>query len=349
MTGELTTPVPTRWVGPLHLSGDVAGEVEVPLATYESPLWPSVGRGARLSRLVPDGIRVSVVDERMTRSTLFIAPTAAAAVAAGRDLEDRIEELGAVVQDRSRHARLIEIDTEVVGHLLFVRFALTTGDASGHNMVTLAAEGLMDHILRGHPELAYGSISGNYCSDKKATAVNGILGRGRSVVAEIEVPAGLVVEQLRSSADRIVALNTRKNLVGSTIAGALRSANAHYANMLLAVYLATGQDAANIVEGSQGITYAERRGEGDLLFSCTLPNLIVGTVGNGKDLPFVEEALERMGCRDAGAPGSGARRLAGIVAATVLCGELSLLAAQTNQGELMASHLVMERRSATQS
>ncbi len=342
MTADIT-PIPTRWVGPLNLTGEVTGLQEVPLATYESPLWPSVGRGARLSRLVEGGICATVVDERMTRSSLFVASSAADAIAAARALDARFDELAAVVAARSRHARLLEITTEVVGNLLFVRFALRTGDAAGHNMVTLAAEGLMEQILAWHPELSYGSISGNYCSDKKATAVNGILGRGRSVVAEILVPVALVDDQLRSSAQRIVDLNTRKNLVGSTIAGALRSANAHYANMLLAFYLATGQDAANIVEGSQGITYAEVRGEGDLYFSCTLPNLIVGTVGNGKDLPFVEDVLTRLGCREEREPGANARRLAALIAATVLCGELSLLAAQTNQGELMTSHLLLER------
>lgn len=341
MTGE--TPIPTSWVGPIRVSGDVTGEQSVPLATYETPLWPSVGRGARVSRLVPDGIRVTVVDARMTRSTLFVAPSASAAVAAARAIGARQDELAAVVSQRSRHAQLIDIDTEVVGHLLFVRFALRTGDASGHNMVTLAAEGLMTTILQWHPELEYGSISGNYCSDKKATAVNGILGRGRSVVAEILIPEDIVRDQLRSTAARIADLNTRKNLVGSTIAGALRSANAHYANMLLAFYLATGQDAANIVEGSQGITYAEER-DGDLLFSCTLPSLIVGTVGNGKDLPVVEDALQRLGCREDRPSGENANRLAALIAATVLCGELSLLAAQTNQGELMQSHLLLERR-----
>lgn len=342
MTGEYT-PVPTRWVGPLRITGTVDALQDVPLATFESPLWPSVGRGARLSRLVEDGIRVTIVDERMTRSTLFVAEDAATAVAAARAITARTEQLAEVVAARSRHARLIDIDTEVVGNLLFVRFALSTGDASGHNMVTLAAEALMDSILGAHPELQYGSISGNYCSDKKATAVNGILGRGRRAVAEILVPEALVADQLRSTAERIVELNTRKNLVGSTIAGALRSANAHYANMLLAFYLATGQDAANIVEGSQGISYAERRGAGDLYFSCTLPHLIVGTVGNGKDQPAVEAALERLGCREDRASGENARRLAALIAATVLCGELSLLAAQTNPGELMRSHLLLER------
>ncbi|MDF2554800.1 MAG: hydroxymethylglutaryl-CoA reductase [Microbacterium sp.] len=337
------TSIPMRWVGPLRLSGDVTGEQDVPLATYETPLWPSVGRGARISRLVADGIRVTIVDERMTRSSLFVAATAAEAALASRRILERTDELAAVVTAQSRHARLIDIDTEIVGNLLFLRFALTTGDASGHNMVTLAAESLMARVLEWHPELEYGSISGNYCSDKKATAVNGILGRGRNTIAEILIPADLVEQQLRSTAARIVELNTRKNLVGSTIAGALRSANAHYANMLLAFYLATGQDAANIVEGSQGITWAEVRGDGDLYFSCTLPNLIVGTVGNGKDLPGVEDALTRLGCREDREPGGNARRLAGLIAATVLCGELSLLAAQTNPGELMASHLRLER------
>ena len=344
MTGDETfTSIPMRWVGPLRLSGDVVGEQDVPLATYETPLWPSVGRGARISRLVADGIRVTVVDERMTRSSLFVAATAAEAAIASRRITDRFDDLAAIVSAQSRHARLIDIDTEIVGNLLFLRFALTTGDASGHNMVTLAAEALMARVLEWHPELEYGSISGNYCSDKKATAVNGILGRGRNTIAEILIPADLVTDQLRSSATRIVELNTRKNLVGSTIAGALRSANAHYANMLLAFYLATGQDAANIVEGSQGITWAEVRGDGDLYFSCTLPNLIVGTVGNGKDLPGVEDALTRLGCREDREAGGNARRLAALIAATVLCGELSLLAAQTNPGELMASHLRLER------
>lgn len=338
------TPIPTSWVGPLRLSGEVEGEVEVPLATYESPLWPSVGRGARISRQIDGGIRTTVLDERMTRSSLFIAADAASAAAASQAILARIDELREVVSARSRHAKLIEIDPEIVGNLLFLRFALTTGDASGHNMVTLAAEGLMARILEWHPELSYGSISGNVCSDKKATAVNGILGRGKSVIADILIPREIVEQGLRSTAARIVDLNTRKNLVGSTIAGALRSANAHYANMLLAFYLATGQDAANIVEGSQGITWAEVRGDGDLYFSCSLPNLIVGTVGNGKDLPVVEEALVRLGCRQEREPGANARRLAALCAATVLCSELSLLAAQTNPGELMASHLTLERK-----
>lgn len=339
-----TTLVPTRWVGPIRVSGNaVEGEFKVPLATYETPLWPSVGRGARVSRLVEGGIRATVVDERMTRSVLFVARGAAEAHAAATVIAERQAELGDVVRAGSRHARLLEAHPEIVGNLLFVRFAFTTGDASGHNMVTKASEALMEAILSWGLDVEYGSISGNFCSDKKATAVNGILGRGRSVVAEILIPHDVVAEQLRTDAGRIVDLVVRKNLVGSTIAGALRSANAHYANMLLAFYLATGQDAANIVEGSQGITYAEARDDG-LYFSCSLPHLIVGTVGNGKHLPHVEYAMERLGLREHREPGANTRRLAALIAASVLCGELSLLAAQTNQGELMRAHILLERK-----
>lgn len=344
----LTTPIPLRWVGPVRISGPDLGarseleDLEVPLATYETPLWPSVGRGARVSRLTEEGIRAVVIDERMTRSILLEADDAATALAAWRRIDESREELQAVIATTSRFARLVDLHAQIVGDLLFVRFELTTGDASGHNMVTLAADRLMDHLLATIPGVRYGSISGNYCIDKKASAVNGILGRGRNVVTELTVPRDVVEKRLRTTARRIEDLNTRKNLLGSLVAGSLRSANAHYANMLLGFYLATGQDAANIVEGSQGITRAEDR-DGDLYFSCTLPNLIVGSVGNGKGLPGVEEALTRLGCREAREPGANARRLAVVAAATVLCGELSLLAAQTNPGELMRSHVALER------
>jgi hydroxymethylglutaryl-CoA reductase (NADPH) len=341
---ETVTEIPTSWVGPIRITGSaVSGEISVPLATYETPLWPSVGRGARVSRAIEGGIRTIVTGERMTRSVQFTAAGAVDAQIAAQAIEDRLDELREVVSEGSRHAKLLEAHSEIVGNLLFVRFAFTTGDASGHNMVTNAADALMARILSWDLPIEYGSISGNYCSDKKATAVNGVLGRGRSVVAEILIPHDLVHKMLRSDAQRITDLVVRKNFVGSTIAGAIRSANAHYANMLLGFYLATGQDAANIVEGSQGITYAENREEG-LYFSCTVPHLIVGTVGNGKHLPHIEEALERIGCREEREPGENARRLAELIAATVLCGELSLIAAQTNPGELMAAHLRIERK-----
>ncbi|GAA2346987.1 hydroxymethylglutaryl-CoA reductase [Streptomyces kunmingensis] len=339
--------VPMKWVGPVRISGNVATtETQVPLATYESPLWPSVGRGAKVSMLAEKGIVATLVDERMTRSVLVEAADAGTAYEATRIIDARIDELREVVRGCSRFAELIGVRHEITGHLLFIRFEFSTGDASGHNMATLASDALLGHLLQTIPGIAYGSISGNYCTDKKATAINGLLGRGKNVVTELLVPRDVVEGVLHTTAAKIAELNLRKNLLGTLLAGGIRSANAHYANMLLGLYLATGQDAANIVEGSQGVTTAEDR-DGDLYFSCTLPNLIVGTVGNGKGLGFVETNLSRLGCRADRAPGENARRLAVIVAATVLCGELSLLAAQTNPGELMRAHVLLERDNKT--
>jgi hydroxymethylglutaryl-CoA reductase (NADPH) len=339
-----TAGVPMKWVGPLRISGNAATtETEVPLATYESPLWPSVRRGAKISMLVEHGIVATLVDDRMTRSVLVKAEDAGTAYMAALDVEAQLGELRDIVRKCSRFTELVGLRHEIVANLLFLRFEFTTGDASGHNMATLAADALLTHILQTVPGITYGSISGNYCTDKKATAINGILGRGKNVVTELLVPRDVVRGVLRTSAAAIAELNVNKNLIGTLLAGGIRSANAHYANMLLAFYLATGQDAANIVEGSQGVTVAEDR-DGDLYFSCTLPNLIVGTVGNGKGLEFVEENLDRLGCRTAREPGENARRLAVIAAATVLCGELSLMAAQTNPGELMRAHVHLERK-----
>jgi hydroxymethylglutaryl-CoA reductase (NADPH) len=338
----IVTPIPTQWVGPMRLTGNVVeGDVCVPLATYETPLWPSTGRGARVSQKT-DGIRCTIVDERMARSISVRAANAQEANEVSDSLAQRFDELADVVAQTSRFAKLIGLNRQIVGNLLFLRFECETGDASGHNMVTKAADSLQNWILEQYPNLAYSSISGNYCTDKKTSAVNGILGRGKNVIAEIEIPRAICQRMLRTTPEKMVQLNVEKNLIGGSIAGSLRSANAHFANMLLAFYLASGQDAANIVEGSQGIVHCEAR-EDSLYFSCTLPNLIVGTVGNGKGIDVIEQNLSAMGCRDEREPGANARRLAALCAATVLCGELSLMAAQTNPGELMKAHLKLER------
>jgi hydroxymethylglutaryl-CoA reductase (NADPH) len=357
--------VPLQWVGPVKITGpEIDVETELPLATYETPLFASVNRGARVAT-ASGGIKAVVIDERMSRSVLFEAPDAIVAfqclekikaefaTPVGRcSAANAAEPLSLrsgptfeeVVATTSRFAKLIDMHSQIAGNLLFIRFEFTTGDASGHNMVTFASDALMTRILELCPALKYESISGNFCSDKKATAVNGILGRGKYVVAELTVPEKLVQKYLKSTPEKIVQLNIRKNLIGTMLAGGLRSANAHYANMLLAFYLATGQDAANIIEGSQGTTMAEVR-NGDLWFSVTIPNLIVGTVGNGKGLPFVEEVMQKLGCHEEREPGANARRLALICSAVVLCGELSLMAALTNPGELMAAHRKLERTS----
>jgi hydroxymethylglutaryl-CoA reductase (NADPH) len=341
MTDQAT--IPMKLVGPISLvSDEITAQVSVPLATFETPLWASVNRGAKVSCEVA-GIQAVLLDDRMTRSIVLQANSAREIVRITQDILKRQKELADEVKKTSRFTELLDLHDQVVGNLLYLLLEFSTGDAAGHNMVTKASDAVMSWLLREYPALKYISISGNFCADKKVSAVNGILGRGKYVVAEILIPREICQKLLKTTPEAIVDLNIKKNLIGSTLAGSLRSANAHFANMLLAFYLATGQDAANIIEGSQGITFAEVK-ENELYFSVTLPNIIVGTVGNGKALSFVEENLKKMGCLDEALSGVNSKKLAIIAAATVLCGELSLLAAQTNPGELMRSHLLLERK-----
>lgn len=334
--------IPMRFVGPLKIiSEEVSEEIKVPLATFETPVWASVNRGARLSRLC-QGIKVTVMSECMTRSVLLQAHDAQAALIAATKIRAEFANLAAVVLQTSKYAALQNIQHEITANLLYLRFSFSTGDAAGHNMTTKAADALLDYILAKYSELSYVSVSGNYCIDKKVSAVNGILGRGKNVIAEMQIPRELCLEKLHISPEKIIEINIKKNLMGSILAGSIRSANAHFANMLLALYLATGQDAANIIEGSQGFTYAEMQND-NLYFSVTLPNIIVGTVGAGKNYDFVKANLKALGCLEKRQIGANSRRLAVIAAATVLCGELSLLAALTNRHELSSTHEILER------
>lgn len=337
-----TASIPMKTIGPVSIRGEtMTEEVMVPLATFETPLWPSTNRGAKVSR-ESGGWLATIVDDRMARSVTFQAPDATAALHIIQNLSQRQAELDAITQSTSRFARLIDWHHQIIGSLFILRFEFTTGDASGHNMVTKASDALMQWMLQQYPHLNHVSVSGNFCTDKKVSAVNGILGRGKNVVVEMLIPEKVCLATLKTSPEKIVDLNTKKNLLGSIAAGSLRSANAHFANILLAFYLATGQDAANIVEGSQGIVHTQMQGN-DLYFSATLPNIIVGSIGNGKDLPFVKENLTLMRCDQPRELGENAKRLAVICAATTACCELSLLAALTNPGELMRTHIALER------
>jgi hydroxymethylglutaryl-CoA reductase (NADPH) len=331
-------PIPLQWVGPINIIGpEVSDAVDVPMATFESPLWPSTARGAAVCNKA-GGIVVTIIDDRMSRSILLEAQNGSSAAAAGALIKAKQNEIAKIAVSTSKYLRFLDMHMQQVGNLLYIRLEMQTGDASGHNMVTKAADHVLAWICKEIPALSYVSISANYCTDKKVSAVNGILGRGKSVIADIHIPKKLLQAYLKTTPEKVVELNIKKNLIGSILSGGVRSANAHFANMLLGVYLATGQDAANIIEGSQGIVHASTHGDA-LYFSVSLPNIIVGTVGSGKQHPFIQENLVRMGCVGT----NSSRRLAAIIGATVLCGELSLLAAQTNPGELVQAHMSLER------
>jgi hydroxymethylglutaryl-CoA reductase (NADPH) len=334
--------IPVRWAGPVHIEYHTGerDKLLVPLATFETPLWPSVSRGALATSV--QGIKTLLLGGQMTRSVIIRGRSSTRLYELVTFIQKNFTALQEVTQHTSAYCQLKDWYYEIHGSCLYARFSFETAQASGHNMTTKAAQGLLDHILSHHGDLEYGSISANACTDKKVSAINAYLGRGQHVIAETLVSKKLCTKILKTTPAKIVQLHIEKNYLGSIIAGSLRSANAHFANMLLAFYLAVGQDAANIVEGSQGISFAQQTAEGDLYFSVTLPHLIVGTYGNGKNLSWVCDNLRELGCLPEQHPHSSGR-LAQIIAATVLCGELSLLAAQTTPGTLIESHLRLER------
>ena len=338
-----TASIPMKYVGPIKMfSPNRIDTIMVPLATYERPLWRSTSRGAKIS-MMTEGIRTVIISEKMTRSIILEASNSAIAFDLVQKLSLQLPEMQSIVIKSSRFAKLYSFTHQICGKLLYLRFEFSTGDAAGHNMVTKASDEIINWILSKYSMISYVSISGNCCTDKKNSAVNGILGRGKYVIAELTIAKDLCQTILKTTPEKILNLHVKKNLIGSTLAGSIRTANAHFANILVAIYLATGQDVANIVEGSQGLVHMEVQ-ERQLYFSVTLPNIIVGTVGNGKNLPFIQENLKKMGCLEKRPVGDNSRRLAQIIGAAVLCGELSLLAAQTNQSELVRSHLILERR-----
>ncbi|MFB6138707.1 MAG: 3-hydroxy-3-methylglutaryl-CoA reductase, partial [Halobacteriaceae archaeon] len=206
-----------------------------------------------------------------------------------------------------------------------------TKDAMGMNMATIATEAAAD-VVEAETAAELVAVSGNLCADKKPAAINAVEGRGHSVTADVTLPADQVAETLKTTPAAMAEANTRKNLVGSAKAGSL-GFNAQVANVVAAAFLATGQDAAQVVEGANAITTVEDRGDA-LYASVTLSSLEVGTVGGGTGLPAQAAALDVLGVRGGGdPPGANADALAEVVAAGALAGELSLLAA------LAARHL----------
>ncbi len=335
--------VPVGVVGPLRVEGDYArGEFYVPLATTEGALVASVARGVK-AVTASGGARVKVLRDGMTRAPLLWTPSVVEAVRLAEWVEDHLDELRGEVGKVTRHGRLLDVFPYVVGNLVWLRFRFHTGDAMGMNMATIASDRICRRILEDYPgRVECVALSGNMCSDKKPAIVNRLLGRGKTVVAEALVPESVARGILKADPAAIDYVNRSKNLLGSAAAGS-PSYNAHIANIVAAVFLATGQDMAQVVESSMAFTWTEVRSDGSLYVSVTLPSLEVGTVGGGTRLPTQREALSIMGVAGGGdPPGRNALKFAEILAATVLAGELNLLAALA-AGHLARAHEMLGR------
>ncbi|QZP37566.1 hydroxymethylglutaryl-CoA reductase (NADPH) [Halobaculum magnesiiphilum] len=333
--------IPLGVVGPVAIDGGViSGEHYLPMATTEGALLASVNRGcAALNTAGGAGARV--LKNRMTRAPAFRVADVAEAEALSSWVRDNTEALREAAESTTSHGELKEATPYVVGNTVFVRFAYDTKDAMGMNMATIATEEACD-VIEAETSASLVALSGNLCTDKKPAAINAVEGRGRTVAADVTIPRETVRETLKTTPEAVAEVNTRKNLVGSAKAGSL-GFNAHVANSVAAMFLATGQDAAQVVEGANAITTAEVDGDGDLYVSVTIASLEVGTVGGGTKLPTQSEALEVLGIRGGGNPaGSNADALAEAVAVAALAGELSLLSALASRN-LSSAHASLGR------
>ena len=335
MVGAVQVPVGVA--GPLKVKGEYAdASYYIPLATTEGALVASVNRGCgAITRAGGAGVRI--LRNGMTRAPVFSTRDILHSRAVKDFVDGNRDALAAAAAETTSHGELTGAMAFVTGTTVHVRLEFDTKDAMGMNMVTIASEKVAD-LIEERTGARLIALSGNLCTDKKPAAVNGILGRGKSVVAGIDIPDDLVAEIFKTDAATLAEVNYRKNLLGSARAGSL-GFNAHAANVIAAIFIACGQDPAHVVEGSGTFTTVERQeGEG-VYVAVTIPALQLGTVGGGTGLDTQKECLSLLGVAGGGTPpGAHAKKFAEIVAAAVLAGELSLL------GALGAGHLARAHR-----
>lgn len=313
--------IPLGFAGPIKVNGEYAnGEFLVPLATTEGTLVASYNRGIKAVNL-SGGVTCTVSVDCMQRAPVFIFENARDA----RDFIDWInknmDKLREEAEATSSVAKLLYIDPYLSNKFAYLRFNFETGDAAGQNMVGRATFAACSWVLDNNPKIKRFFLESNFATDKKASQVNVMRTRGKRVTAEAVIKRDVLIEVLRVEPE---SLNYHNGvaMVGAFISGANNN-GAHSPNAITAMFIATGQDVANVSESSAGIIYSEITPEGDLYISLTIPSLIVATYGGGTGLPTQRECLEIMGCygRDR------VKKLAEIIAGVALAGELSLGAA----------------------
>lgn len=322
--------VPLGVTGPLLIDGESAnGEFYIPLATTEGTLVASYNRGMRLLGRT-GGVKTTIVDHAMQRAPVFLFDDARRA----RDFSGWLDANFAAVKQTAEATtsvgRLIGIQQFPAGPNLYTRFNFTTGDAAGQNMTGKATFAACEWIVSRYPGARY-ILSGSMDTDKKHSHVNQLLTRGRRVVAEATLDAAVLREVV--GVDPATMFKARQvQALGGYLAGSAYL-GAHAANALAALFIATGQDVANVAESHTGFVYSQLLDNGDYYWSVTLPALIVGTYGGGTGLATQRECLEMLDCYGTG----GADRFAEICAAVVLAGDVSLAGAVL-AGDWVSSH-----------
>ena len=310
--------VPIGVAGPLLVDGEHAqGEFYVPLATTEGTLVASYNRGMK-TLYEAGGVKTTILDDAMQRAPAFVFESAREARAFGAWLTEHFAEVKQAAESTTRIGRLRGIEQYSASRILFTRFDYTTGDAAGQNLTGKATAAACAWITSHYAGITSFYLESNFATDKKSSQVNILRTRGKRVVAEVTIPAALIDEHMHTSAGQLFRARQVASL-GGFMSG-VNNNGLQSANGIAALFIATGQDVANIAESHAAMTYVQMLDNGDFYWSITLPSLIVATYGGGTGLATQRECLELLGCYGAGKVG----KLTEIVAATVLCGELSL-------------------------
>ncbi len=323
--------VPIGIAGPLVVNGEYAqGEFYIPLATTEGTLVASYNRGMKLLREA-GGVTTTISDDAMQRAPVFMFASAREAREFGQWVERNFDEIKQQAEATTRSGRLRDIEQYSASRFRFLRFNYTTGDAAGQNLVGKATKAACDWIRGVYPGIEHYYLESNFATDKKTSQINVLRTRGKRVTAEATIPAHLI-EQIMNTNVELLYRGRQISTMGSFLSG-VNNNGAHSPNGITALFIATGQDVANVAESSAAVVYVETTPAGDYYYSITIPSLIVATYGGGTGLPTQRECLELLGCYGQG----GVKKFAEIVAATVLCGELSLGAAVVAE-EWVSSH-----------
>ena len=308
--------VPVGVAGPLVVHGDHArGAFYVPFATTEGTLVATYQHGMRAVAKA-GGVNACVVGDQLDITPVFVTRDLASARALAEWVRDHVEMLREAAESTTRHGRLTGVTPHILGRETLVQFTFSTGDAMGMNMVNIAV-GRAAQLIADTLAVERWYLRSNYSSDKKPAAINLHRAYGKEVLADVTIPGYVVHNFLGATAEQIVDY-VRSAQQASAHAGML-GFNAHFANGLAAVYIACGQDAAQVVNASIGFVSGDVV-DGDLYASVRLPNLVVGTVGGGTGLPTQRECLAMLDCAGEGK----ARKFAEIIGAALLCGELGI-------------------------
>jgi hydroxymethylglutaryl-CoA reductase (NADPH) len=314
--------VPLGVAGPLLVNGEHAqGQFYVPMATAEGTLVASYNRGMRLLHEA-GGVTVTVTEDHMQRAPGFIFENARGARDFGNWLDENFDAIKAAAEETTKSGRLKEIEQYSASRMLYTRFNYTTGDAAGQNLTGKATAAACKWIIENYaPGIEQFFLEANFATDKKTSQINVLNTRGKRVVAEAVIPNELIKRVMRS--DTKLMFQARQTATLGGLMSGVNNNGSHSANAITALFIATGQDAANVAESSAALVYTELREDGDYYYSITIPSLIVATYGGGTGLPTQRECLEMMDCYGK----DRVLKFAEIVGATVLCGELSLGAA----------------------